>query len=119
MKRDRPVSGRAERRCREPGGARKACGDAPQVGHLHGLQARVYRRLVGQNAEAFLARVFLRKAVGDLGERFGGGNADRHRNARPALYRPAQLAGVRFKPRLDPGNAEKGFVDGIDFEIGV
>jgi hypothetical protein len=62
--------------------------------------------------------ILFRGVIGDFGERLGRRDADRHRNPRPLKHGGAQRAGMAFETRAETLQAEKGFVDRIDFEIG-
>jgi hypothetical protein len=45
-------------------------------------------------------------------------NADRHRNTGPLQHALAQRPPMRLKPRLETAEAEKGFVDRLEFKLG-
>jgi len=77
------------------------------------------RRFVEKATDPAGGGVLLRKAVRDLGERLRRRDPDRDRNPRPLLDRAPQLARMRLTPRLEAGEAEKRFVDRIDFEVRV
>ncbi len=62
--------------------------------------------------------ILLRHVIGDFGERLGRRDADRHRNPGPLKHGGAQRPGMAFEARAEAAEAEKGFVDRIDFEIG-
>ena len=97
---------------------RQAAGDAPEIGELQACERRILCCFFQQQHHAAVFLIPLRDVIGDLGERLGGRNADRDRNASPLPHRGAQRARVRFEARAKAFHAEEGFVDRVDFEIG-
>ena len=78
---------------------RQPAGDAPQIGELEARQSRILRRLIEQQHHAAMFLILLRDVIGDLGQRLGRRNTDRHRNAGPLQHGGAQRPGMAFETR--------------------
>jgi len=111
---------KCERRCdpdiRKP--PRQPAGDAPDIGERQPAEFGIDRRVVEQHADAGTSLVFLGAIIGDLGKRLGGGDADGNRDAGPLQHALPQRRPALLKLQLEAGQAEKGFVDRIQFKVG-
>ena len=96
---------------------RQAAGDAPQVRQFKARESFALRRFVEKTTDAGGCGVFFREAVRDLRERLRRRDPDRDRNSGPLQHRAPQLARMRLTPRLEAGEAEKSFVDRVDFKV--
>ena len=76
------------------------------------------RLFAEENADPAGGGVLLRQAVGDLGQRLRRRDSDRDRNPRPLLDRASQSRACASHLGFEAGEAQKRFVDRIDFEVG-
>jgi len=107
---------RRDAKLRKP--PRQPAGNAPDVGERQPAEFGIDRRTVEHHADAGAGLVFLGAVIGDLGECLGGGDADGNRDAGPLQHALSEHTRMRFKPLLEAGQAEKGFVDRIQFKVG-